>query len=46
MIKLSELCPKCKKEKLEVRNACCEDRAKGWELVKKCPKCGHKERFL
>lgn len=45
-MKLDEDCPKCKQEKLELKPACCEDKRKGWEIVKRCPKCGYKERYL
>jgi len=45
-MKLDQICPKCKRENLELKKACCEDKKNGWELVKSCPKCGYKERFL
>lgn len=36
---LKEKCPECNVQ-LELKRACCKDRAEGWLLVKKCPECG------
>jgi len=41
---LKETCPDCGTP-LEMRNACCEDRAKGWLLVKACMKCNTSKRW-
>lgn len=43
---LEEKCPSCKQANLVLAEACCSDRSKGWSVVKKCPKCGHRERVL
>jgi len=44
--KLKEDCPNCKREKLELKPACCADRQKGIQIVKRCSRCGYKEVFL
>ena len=41
---LKEICPKCGTP-LEMKRACCEDRAKGWLLVKACAKCETSKRW-
>jgi len=41
---LKETCPKCG-VRLELTQACCEDRAKGWLLVKRCPGCDYSAKW-
>jgi len=38
-------CPKCKARVLEVRNACCGDRRKGYKSIRRCKKCGYRVRM-
>lgn len=45
-MKLDVECKNCKGKFVELREACCEDRARGLEIVKVCSRCGHKEVFL
>lgn len=45
-MKTEEDCPRCAAAKLEIDEACCSDKAKGVKLVKRCPKCGYKEKLL
>jgi predicted nucleic-acid-binding Zn-ribbon protein len=42
-MKTTELCPRCGGANLEIKDACCDDKAKGVSLVKRCEKCGYKE---
>jgi len=41
---LKETCPDCGTH-LEMKRACCEDRAKGWLLAKVCTECGVSKRW-
>ena len=43
---LKEICPDCGTQ-LEMKRACCEDRNKGWLLVKACAnaECGFSKRW-
>jgi len=41
---LKEICPDCGTH-LEMKRACCEDRAKGWLLAKVCTECGVSKRW-
>jgi len=44
-MKSGKNCPNCGRE-LDVKQACCEDKKRGWSVILKCSRCGYKERLV